>query len=426
MRRLGGLLAVLLLAQAGVAMAASGLGLERDSRFGDGGVVQLYPGVPGDRDFFPSQMVGTGDGGFFVLELASGIGCGRCTDWYLARYGVTGARDRGFGSVPVERGVSYYTYPSLAVDSAGRPLVYWRDDDAAVVRRFTVRGRVDHRFGEQGSFVLHCGCYPESLLALPHRRILLLSDGSDRVQRGYKGSIPVVVRLRDNGALDRTFGVNGIAHPRLHGRYAPDDLVVDPDGGVVLSGGRCCGLGSGPYVARLRGDGTIDRRFGREARRAVKRLPRSAGLVFSHGLVGHRDGSVDLYGELDFGERTFVLRLTRDGSISATFGHSGMKKFGWTLSSADPDGRNGAIVFANRRGYITAFELGPKVRTQGAPHLGLSTGDPEGVSVEAQDGETVLVFDKGLSEGCRQNCDSVVTVTRLRLPRVPRVQRPKG
>ena len=411
MRRLGALFALFLLLQAGAAAVASAPGMKLDPRFGRDGVVRIDPEAPGHAESFPYEMVGTGSGGFFVLEWAKGSGCKRCSDWFLLRHGPNGARDRSFGAVAVVRGLGYYDYPDLAVDGVGRPLVYWKEGHDVIVKRLTLRGRIDRRFGDHGRFVLSCGCYPASLSALPHGRLLLLSDGNERTQRHYRGSIPVVARLRRDGTLDRSFGVDGIARPRLHGRYSPQDLVVEPGGGVVLSGDTCCGLGPGPYVTRLRADGKIDRAYGRAARRAVKRLPRGAEVLFVHGLVGHRDGSVDLYGSLNFNERTFVLRLDRNGSLARSFGRRGMKAFRFSLGAVGSDGRDGAIV----QGNGNLYRLGPQVRTEGAPRVRYSGGDTEGISIEPQDGGTVLVFDFGEDAGCRQSCSSVVSITRLRL-----------
>jgi hypothetical protein len=408
MRRLGTFLAVVLLAQAAAAVAAGGPGLKLDKRFGRDGAVHLDPHVPGQRESFPEGMAGTGNGGFFVLE-------GATKGSYLVRYGRTGARDRAFGYVPVSQRPDPYAEAGLAVDTAGRPLVYRKEGDDVVVTRFTRRGRVDRSFADRGRFVLRCGgCYPNWLLALPRGRVLLVAEGNDRTQRHYKGSIPVLVRLRRDGGLDRSFGVNGVAHLRLHGRFSPQDFVAEPGGGVVFSGDTY-GLGLGPYVARLRADGKLDRRFGRAARRAVERLPKDAEVLFGHGLVGHRDGTVDLYGDLGFGDRAFVLRLDRHGSLARSFGSGGMKAFRWGLGSVGSDGRDGAIALVYKAGHEFAYRLGPEVRTAGVPRVAFWTGEQEGVWIEAQRGGTAMVFDFGFDSGCRQTCGTWVQVVRLRL-----------
>lgn len=418
MRRLGTLFAALFLLQAAVAAAAAAPGLEVDKRFGDDGVVDFKQQIPGYRSSYPIDTAGTGTGGFFVLESAYKHDCQEedCYDTYLVRYGKTGVRDSGFGFVPVLQGPNPYEDGNLAVDAAGRPLVYWREGKDALVVRFTSRGRVDRSFADQGMFVLHCGgCFPDSLLAMRNGKVLFLSDANERVQSRYEGSIPILVRLRRDGRLDRSFGVDGIARPRLRQRSFPDDLVVEPGGGIVFYGDACCVHGPESYVARLRADGTVDRRFGRNARRAVKRLPGSAETLFGHGLVGYRNGSVDLYGDLDFGDRTFVLKLERNGSLSRSFGSGGMKALRWHLIGVASDGRNGTIALANQSGREFAYRLGSDVRIAGAPRAPLSLGDQEGVSAEAQRGGTVLIFDRGIDSGCRQVCGPGPTMSRLRL-----------
>jgi uncharacterized delta-60 repeat protein len=413
MKRLGSVLVVFLLVQAGLAVAAPRLGLELDPSFGNGGVVVLEPGVPGYQSTFPEQMAGTRTGGFFVLEDAQSHACGGCSDWYLVRYGRTGARDRGFGFRPVVLR-SREGDLRLAVDATGRPLITWKEGEDVVLGRFTHRGSADTSFGKGGRFVFRCGCFPDTLVSAPDGKVVLVADPSNKTSRRYKGSIPVVLRLRENGTRDRSFGGDGIVRPRLHGRYSPNLVATAPQGGILLSDSYCCGFGHEPYVVRLREDGKIDRRFGRQASRAMRRLPPGESQVFTEDMVVHPDGDIDVFGGLDFDRKAFALRLNPDGSRDSSFGHGGMRTLPWRLFAAAADGRDGTILDVYQHYGDVLYRVGPDLKVHGAPHLRLYIGEEEGAPIEAQPKGRIFVFDRGLGF-CRQACQAIPRVDRLRL-----------
>lgn len=235
---------------------------------------------------------------------------------------------------------------------------------------------------------------------------------SDPDNRSHNGSIPIFLRLRENGTRDPGFGDDGIAHPRLHGRSFPNRVAAAPGGGIVFSG-VTRGYEDHPYVGRLTRDGSLDHRFGRLGQRALMRLPRDAGFVWSHELIALPGGHIDLIGDFEGRDKTFILRLNRNGTRVSSFGRDGMQKLPWLLLGATGDGRNGEILDLNRFATNAFYRLGPDGRLR-EPALRLAIDEEEGPKLEAQPGGRIFVFDRGLW-ACRQNCYPQVTVYRLRL-----------
>ena len=81
-------------------------------------------------------------------------------------------------------------------------------------------------------------------------------------------TISLVVRLRENGTLDRTFSRDGVRSVNFAGQRYDDvhGLDLQPDGRIVAAGISAVGyLREDPRIAvlRLNRNGTLDRRFGK-------------------------------------------------------------------------------------------------------------------------------------------------------------------
>jgi hypothetical protein len=131
-------------------------------------------------------------------------------------------------------------------------------------------------------------------------------------------------------------------------------------------------------------------------------------------MVVHPDGTIDVLGELGIRDRTFILRMNRDGSRYSSFGHGGMRTLQWFLLSVASDGRDGTILDVNQHYGDVFYWVGPDFEVHGAPHLRLYIGEEEGAPIEAQPKGRAFVFDRGLAF-CRQDCHATVRVDRLRL-----------
>jgi hypothetical protein len=402
----------LLLLQVGVAGAA---GLRLDRSFGEGGVLHLdSEDSPSNVSFGP--MAGAGDGGAFVVETRYRAGA---ESWHLTRYRPDGRRDAQFGRVAVLH-QARDAYPLLSVDSRGRPVLAWDESRQLVVRRYLGTGHPDRTFGRAGRVALDCvGCLPGHLLFGPRQRLTVIGEPRSRSRR-FKGSLPFFFRLRDSGALDRSFSGDGVTRPRLQGAIGIGAAVADPSGAIVFSGFVCCGAEDLPYIRRLTPKGKLDRRFGKATVESIKRLRpwTREYLWWRSDLMVRPDGRIVLLTNLE--DRGTLLQLRRDGRLDRGFGQMGGRRLPWVIAhgALGPGGWMTVVAETRRRGNV-AYSLSPGGRLAPGSAVDLPGSDAiESTWTEAQLRGRVLVFDGDFHE-CRESCPSHPRIYRLKATRQP-------
>jgi uncharacterized delta-60 repeat protein len=235
-------------------MVAAAAPLRLDAGFGRQGLV-TDPGAPRGYESVRAMAVAPGRS-IYVAAEASFTGAGTAV---IARYRRDGELERSFGT----RG--YLTLPgvgrvnALAADRSGRLLV--------LSHRMTISriadGRLDPSFGNGGSVSMPAlGLEGLELLSLAP----LPGGGVAAAGTAKAANQMVVVKLRSDGALDRSFNGAGFRvvrfGPSIHGRAC--QVRAERDGGLVLGG--TAGPSYGPALARLLPDGTFDPSFGRNGR----------------------------------------------------------------------------------------------------------------------------------------------------------------
>lgn len=156
----------------------------------------------------------------------------------------------------------------------------------------------------------------------------LLVSGFGWLEAGGSATA-ILLRLNENGGLDRAFGDQGIVRSAL--RFSAADPIVLGDGRIVLVGDAISGPTSTTIAAvRLLPDGRPDPSFG------------SDGLATAHGGDGtgpatvwggilQSDGRLVLLGKADppggpDGWATVAVRLLPDGSLDRSFGTDGWSR----------------------------------------------------------------------------------------------------
>lgn len=285
----------------------------------------------------------------------------------VVRYNPNGSLDGSFGA----SGVARATFPGsrcgceihdLAVQRDGRIVaVGWRfrggdaqDDMLLAVARFLPDGRLDPTFSRDGrlSFDFGYGDDVGSAVALqPDGRIVVGGVASYR----YRTEADfVVVRLRRNGRLDRTFSRDGMRSVNFAGRRYDDlyGLDLQPDGHIVAAGASAVGFRrEDPRIAVLRLDrnGALDRRFGR---RLLKPGPHGG---YARAILADPGGGI-MVGGLAYDDSTLdpaawaLVRYRSSGTLDRAFGRGGvvLSDFGtgadWVGALAKQ--RDGKIVAA--------------------------------------------------------------------------------
>jgi uncharacterized delta-60 repeat protein len=214
-------------------------------------------------------------------------------------------------------------------------------DDFALVR-YLPDGMLDETFGTTGRVVTDAGGHVfdqlASLVLQPDGKLIAAGGSYD----GYESHL-AMVRYQPDGALDDTFGVNG----RVASDFYDEDLaegmdgvaalVVQPDGKLVVVNGKS--------LVRYHPEGTLDKTFGSEGIATSG----EQGWIGSD-LVLQPDGKIVLsYHENDHRSPTFLLaRFNSDGSLDESFGTAGRSAsapfpggalVGFTDLALQPDGK---------------------------------------------------------------------------------------
>jgi uncharacterized delta-60 repeat protein len=249
-----------------------------DASFGAGGLVHTFGGGPASSvDYFDGNTpADPADDGIVVAG-------GDRHNFVVARYNLDGSPDTTFspsGDVTVQ----------FAVPSPVNPFLPDVPIDAAAV----------------------------GVVALPDGRIV--AAGHAWASGGSSPYAFAVVRLLADGNLDTTFDGDGrVLTP--HGRVASAaDMVLQPDGKVVVAGTTSVNEGSAVLMARYLPDGQLDPAFG-----GAGSPPGLAVTSFGGGSVGdaalQHDGKIVLAARI----QGFVLvRFNADGSPDNLFGAGGL------------------------------------------------------------------------------------------------------
>jgi uncharacterized delta-60 repeat protein len=211
-----------------------------DSSFGAGGWVTADLG-----SFEVPRAVAIQGDGKIVVAGEAGCDTARCVA--AMRFNPDGSVDTGFGAggvVRVEFRLQASWANAVAVDGAGRIVLAAtrlrggdaQDSALACVLRLLPDGRLDPRFSGDGAACVDHGYGNDSAEALVLQRggIVVAGEGRDSAAGARFG----LARFRGNGALDRSFGRRGhrlvsFGRKRLASAYA---LAAAPRGGLVVAG----------------------------------------------------------------------------------------------------------------------------------------------------------------------------------------------
>jgi len=294
-----------------------------DSTFGTGGVV-IYDGGKGDDS---GRLVAIQTDGKIVLTGYSYNG--KNYDILTMRYNGDGTLDNSFGS----NGIAIYDNGkrddygrAIAIESDGKIVVTARSTgdstSIAMILRYKGDGALDNTFGTNGVVTYDGGEGNDGF-----REIAIQADGK-LVVSGYTkiatGFDVLTARYNSDGALDNTFGTNGVAtYDGGHGDDGARGVAIQSNGKIVVSGGDYNGTDLDVLVLRYNSDGTPDNAFGTNGVVSYdsgkgndngRRLAIQGGkkIVVTGNIPNGTDGDV------------LILRYNVDGSPDSTFGSNGV------------------------------------------------------------------------------------------------------
>jgi uncharacterized delta-60 repeat protein len=177
-------------------------------------------------------------------------------DFALARYNSDGSLDASFGTggkVVTNLVDPYEAFWGSALQPDGKILVVGflgQSYQDMVLARYDPDGSPDASFGQNGIVVLTVGNPPECI-----RAIQLMPDGRF-VVAGFSNNDFALLRFNGDGSPDNTFGDNGVVFIDVNGSQDWGlDLVIQPDGKLVVAGYSFDGSNYDSAVARYQPDG---------------------------------------------------------------------------------------------------------------------------------------------------------------------------
>jgi uncharacterized delta-60 repeat protein len=296
-----------------------------DTGFGELPNHVIMDGISGDDTV---NAVAPARGGQFYIAAESDNGQAR---FGLARFGISGGTDAGFGGGTVATAIGTDAAPrALAVQKNGRPVAAGRTDTGGVRQialvRYLTNGLPDPAFGGDGIVTTKINDNAEALDVEVARNGRIVVAGVD--VRPSSKTEAVVLRYRPNGSLDPSFGKGGIARLRIGGRAAALALEVGARGKVVVAG-----FGGGnvsrPFVARLTAAGKRDRSFG--GGDGLVKPGFGQSFAFITDLALQRNGKIVLAGiggdVPGIVGGALVARLRGDGRLDRRFANRGTRLF---------------------------------------------------------------------------------------------------
>jgi uncharacterized delta-60 repeat protein len=193
---------------------------------------------------------------------------------------------------------------------------------------------VDPTFGDRGVARVGKAGYPEDMLVQPDGRILIAGTRYESIGGGHIDSTCLIARLTANGKPDPTFSRDGLA--RFPDPLCPKEIALEPDGSII---------GAWKKLVRITPGGRLDHTFGDDGRAPLPRAVR-----FPDGLTTLPDGRIALAaptGPFDpvyeMSQPLFaVAQFSPEGSLDPSFSEDGI-----ATVAIDPEGTIADLLYTD-------------------------------------------------------------------------------
>lgn len=236
---------------------------------------------------------------------------------------------------------SYDMLNQIVIQSDNKIVAVGMVGTTAVVVRYTEAGAIDNSFGNNGSILIPGNA---SLPFTNAKSVAIQSDGKLIVgvmafNQNYVKADFKVARLLPNGAMDNSFGSNGIVTMDFRGLSDELNVVlIQPDGKIIAVGRSDSSINENPYfvsaltIARFNSDGSPDMSFGQNGtvvsmsrKNYTLRTPITAGLTSKGNLILACNGQHASYGSA---YDVLFVSYKSDGTVDSSFGRNGKVAYG--------------------------------------------------------------------------------------------------
>ena len=238
----------------------------------------------------------------------------------------------------------------LARQSSGKIILAGRTDSSYVVARFNTDGTLDSSFASNGvaTIARPRAATTEAILlnacVSSDDKITLIARQAASGVHGGPANL-VVLRLTAAGALDSSYGTNGMAMtPDSTETFDlwPSRAALAGDGKIITAGDTDSGHPIFQFVARYNADLSIDSTFGDNGVAAVPRVQNSGQLM---ALALAPDGKILVAGVAE------LSRYNADGSPDVTFDSDGLVE----LETAAPPLSGVGQILPDAGGKVTVL-----------------------------------------------------------------------
>ncbi|MFN0176273.1 MAG: T9SS type A sorting domain-containing protein [Saprospiraceae bacterium] len=267
---------------------------------------------------------------------------------FAARFDTLGNLDTSFGVDGIAQTfVSHFLNHNVFGQADGRVVVfgdeYGANSSTFSAVRFLPDGIIDSSFATNGRLKIDLPNYahevPIAMLEQPDHKLIFAGS------IGYPSWNIFMVRILPNGALDDTFGEDGMVIDPIHGNSNAYGLALQTDGKIVLAGDT--GPDNQAIVVRYHSDGSRDNYFGEQG---VQYLPEANEGV---GISIRPDGkilTVNWSSNATLGNLA-LAQLLPNGQRDLTFGVNGVFRM------IDPGMRPRALSLIGNKATVSARKL---------------------------------------------------------------------
>jgi uncharacterized delta-60 repeat protein len=247
------------------------------------------------------------------------------------------ANKTGLVQISLPGSLSFSTVDRTAFTSSGNLLIGGRYSDKTMVMNLTSTGALNNTFGAQGYLLQDrdpIGYDTTQLWDLPKT-----ANSDEKILVGNLGTIK---RYSINGAIDQSFSMLNLETITDH--FLSLNLMAIDSNNRIVMGGIIEDFQNGQtsthwsvYLARLSGDGTLDKTFGDNGTKIIpfestyfngKNITSTASAL----AIDPVDGTIVLGGNTTNSnydsEFAVVVRFTTNGQLDKSFNQTGIARFG--------------------------------------------------------------------------------------------------
>lgn len=224
-----------------------------------------------------------------------------------------------------------------------------RETDVLILR-YNPDGTLDNTFGDNGVVT-----YDSPTSEHDEARAVALQEDGKIVAVGYNDKFEgyelenvLVIRLNADGSLDNTFGTSGVVSTDVEVYDYGNAVAIQDDGKILIAGETSTANDKYVLLMRYNSDGSIDTTFGDDG--IVKYD--DVGWDIANDLALQHDNKIVLTGTTSLPsslglERLLVLRYTESGILDNTFGTDGV-----VIHDSGYAGTSGSKISVQQDGLI--------------------------------------------------------------------------